>query len=278
MSDANASQIHLFFSVQLNHGARWVEQGPWPPTKRSGFGAGGWSLDDFFLEKMGDLKLGKSPFSCCKHFLNNATMLMKNSRGRMGRLLLLQNDSSSWYVYIYNNLGCGFNFIFIFIPTWGRWNQSDEHIFQMGWKHQLVIYYVYIYFLFWSPCLTCFFGLVASSDFHAWGPPSHRVTTKRPLQDLHVLKTRRWKSNEGGWVGVKQKMRMELRFVVECFRRGTCYLWFCSSVFRGDCLCEKLHIIPWLWTFGNCFNDDTNNAINTMIITVILMIMVTKEQ
>ena len=267
-----------FFSVQLNHGGPVSWAGPGDLQRNDpvlGRGDGVWMI--FFWKKWMIWNWENHHFHVANIFFNNVTM--KNSRGRMGRLLLLQNDSSLCIIYIYNNLGCGFNFIFIFIPTCGRWNQSDEHIFQMGWKHQLVIYYVYIYFLLWSPCLTCFFGLVASNDFHVFRTTiSQGKTTKSPLQDLHVLKTRRWKSNEGGWVGVKQKMRMELRFVVECFRRGTCYLWFCSSVFRGDCLCEKLHIIPWLWTFGNCFNDDTNNAINTMIITVILMIMVTKEQ
>ena len=103
MSDANASQIHLFFfgAVEPWGPVSWA--GPVTSNETIRFWGGGMEFGCFFLEKMGDLKLGKSPFSCCKHFLNNATMLMKNSRGRMGRLLLLQNDSSSWYVYIWES-------------------------------------------------------------------------------------------------------------------------------------------------------------------------------
>ena len=36
-------------------------------------------------------------------------------------------------------LGGGNSNIFIFTPTWGRGTQFDEHIFQMGWNHQLVL-------------------------------------------------------------------------------------------------------------------------------------------
>ncbi len=33
-----------------------------------------------------------------------------------------------------------FQIFFIFTPIWGRWTQFDEHIFQMGWKHQLGLF------------------------------------------------------------------------------------------------------------------------------------------
>ena len=37
-------------------------------------------------------------------------------------------------------LGGGNSNIFNFHPeNWGRWTQFDEHIFQMGWNHQLDI-------------------------------------------------------------------------------------------------------------------------------------------
>ena len=32
-----------------------------------------------------------------------------------------------------------FQIFFIFTSTWGRWTHFDEHIFQMGWNHQLVV-------------------------------------------------------------------------------------------------------------------------------------------
>ena len=35
-----------------------------------------------------------------------------------------------------------FQILLIFIPTWGRfWHHFDEHIFQVGWNHQLVGYF-----------------------------------------------------------------------------------------------------------------------------------------
>ena len=36
-------------------------------------------------------------------------------------------------------LGGGFKYIFIFTPIPGEMIQFDEHIFQMGWNHQLVV-------------------------------------------------------------------------------------------------------------------------------------------
>ncbi len=32
-----------------------------------------------------------------------------------------------------------FQTFFMFTPIWGRWTHFDEHIFQMGWNHQLVL-------------------------------------------------------------------------------------------------------------------------------------------
>ena len=37
------------------------------------------------------------------------------------------------------NLGGGFKYFCFHPETWGRWTQFDDHIFQMGWNHQLDI-------------------------------------------------------------------------------------------------------------------------------------------
>ena len=42
-------------------------------------------------------------------------------------------------------LGGGFKYLFMFTPTWGRFSQFDEHIFQRGWfNHQLEFHDVFV--------------------------------------------------------------------------------------------------------------------------------------
>ena len=153
-------------------GARWVEQGPVTSNETIRFWGGGMEFGWFFFGKNGWFETGKITIFMLQTFF--LTMWQWKIAGGEWEDFSYYKMIHHYVLYIYNNLGCGFNFIFIFIPTCGRWNQSDEHIFQMGWKHQLVIYYVYIYFLLWSPCLTCFLASSPRMTFMCFGPPSHR--------------------------------------------------------------------------------------------------------
>ena len=39
-------------------------------------------------------------------------------------------------------LGGGFKYVFFHPENWGRWTHFDNHIFQIGWNHQLELEYV----------------------------------------------------------------------------------------------------------------------------------------
>ena len=48
-------------------------------------------------------------------------------------VLFFEKWCASWWFQIF----------FIFTPIWGRWTHFDEHIFQLGWNHQLVCFIFY---------------------------------------------------------------------------------------------------------------------------------------
>ena len=74
---------------------------------------------------------------------------------------------------------------FIFTSIWGRWTHFDEHIFQMGWNHQLAMLNwwfgswwfgirigAHLTIKFWKKCPTCVLAMPFSAlnQVAAWLP------------------------------------------------------------------------------------------------------------
>ena len=198
MSDANASQIHLFFFGAVEPwGPGELSRARWPPTKTIRFWGGGIGVWMIFFGKNGWFETGKITIFMLQTFF--LTMWQWKIAGGEWEDFSYYKMIHHYVLYIYNNLGCGFNFIFIFIPTCGRWNQSDEHIFQMGWKHQLVIYYVYILFFTLITLFDLFFWprrlewLSCVSDHHLTGENNQKSASRSACpENAPVEEQRRW--------------------------------------------------------------------------------------
>ena len=75
-----------------------------------------WTLFVFFFREM---------FLLCWSQQSGKIQKLNSPTGHAIGLILV--PKSGWW----------FQILFIFTPIWGRWTHFDEHIFQLGWNHQL---------------------------------------------------------------------------------------------------------------------------------------------